>query len=113
MPPFDLVSGYAALGTGALSIVGSLAMGQALWQRAQNKWWKDWNRVTDMMKDDLAETYDAAVEGLVLAQPDAAATGLSTLVDKRQSRLDDLERRSQVLHSRLAATGLTSTGDKQ
>lgn len=53
VPPVDVLSAGTASGLGLLSIVGSLALGQKLWGGAQKKFWRDWNRVTGMLKGDL------------------------------------------------------------
>ena len=53
IPPFSLVSGATATGLGLLSIVGSLALGQRLWGKAQRKFWDDWKRITHMLRGDL------------------------------------------------------------
>jgi hypothetical protein len=101
VPPLQLISGNTAFATALLGIVGALALGQNLGARAQRRWWRDWNRVTDMLKEDLAANYDASVDTLVLARPRAAADGLSELVDRRAHRLDELERSVDALHARV------------
>lgn len=53
VPPVDVLSAGTASGLGLLTIVGSLALGQKLWAGAQKKFWRDWNRVTGMLKGDL------------------------------------------------------------
>lgn len=53
MPPIEILSAGTAGGLGLLSIVGSLALGQKFWAGAQRKFWRDWNRVTGMLKGDL------------------------------------------------------------
>lgn len=53
MPPIEVLSAGTAGGLGLLSIVGSLALGQKFWRGAQKKFWRDWNRVTGMLKGDL------------------------------------------------------------
>lgn len=53
VPPIEILSAGTAGGLGLLSIVGSLALGQKFWTGAQRKFWRDWNRVTGMLKGDL------------------------------------------------------------
>ena len=53
VPPIAALSPATAIGLGLLSIVGSVAVGQRLWLRAQGRFWKDWMRLTLMLKDDL------------------------------------------------------------
>ncbi|TXT11021.1 hypothetical protein VHUM_01772 [Vanrija humicola] len=105
VPPLALISGYTATGLGLLSVVGGLALGQRFWARAQRRFWKDWARVTDMLKDDLVAHYDKTVQTLVLARPEVAADGLQELVGKRESRLKELEGRLERLRERLAVSG--------
>ncbi|KAL1410163.1 hypothetical protein Q8F55_004168 [Vanrija albida] len=109
VPPLSLISGYTATGLGLLAVVGGLALGQRFWARAQCRFWKDWARVTDMLKDDLVAHYDKTVKALVLARPESAADGLEELVTKRESRLKDLEGRLDALRQRLAAAASSST----
>ena len=42
-----------AIGFGLLSVVGSVALGQRLWLRAQKRFWSDWTRLTHLLKGDL------------------------------------------------------------
>lgn len=53
VPPIEVLSAGTASGLGLLSVVGSLALGQKFWAGAQKKFWRDWNRVTGMLKGDL------------------------------------------------------------
>lgn len=91
-PPMGMISGATAVGLGALAIVSSLALGQAWWAKGQRRFWKDWNRVTSMLKDDLGANFDKTVDKLVLARPRVTADGLQELVNKREERLAELER---------------------
>lgn len=99
--PLELITTYTAVGTGLLSIVSGLALGQRFWARAQKKWWKDWDRVTNMLKDDLADNYDRTVDNLVVAKPDVAADGLGELITKRKERLDELAHQAHSLQERV------------
>lgn len=109
VPPLALISGYTATALGLLSVVGGLALGQRFWARAQRRFWKDWARVTDMLKDDLVVHYDKTVKALVLARPETAADGLQELVAKRETRLKELEGRLERLRERLADQPADST----
>lgn len=64
VPPVDVLSAGTASGLGLLSIVGSLALGQKLWAGAQKKFWRDWNRVTGMLKGDLEVRAQGAEQAL-------------------------------------------------
>ncbi len=117
MPPVASLSLGTAIGLGILCAVGSVAMGQRLWLRAQKRFWKDWTRLTQMLKGDLQVSHPASsdhaesntlqtrfstgVETQVLAKPLAAADGLEKLIAKRDRRLDDLQTRVDGLRSRL------------
>lgn len=97
VPPAEWISGATAVGLGALAIVSSLALGQAWWAKGQRRFWKDWNRVTAMLKDDLSANFDKTVDKLVLARPRVTADGLEELVKKREERLTQLEHRILAL----------------
>lgn len=105
VPPLSMLSTYTSVGLGALSVVASLALGQTLWAKAQKRWWKDWDRVTAMLKDDLADNYDKVVDTLILARPRVASDGLTELVKKRENRLDDMEKHVRILHAKVEQTG--------
>lgn len=109
VPPAAAISGATAVGLGALGFVSSLALGQAWWGKAQRKFWKDYKRVTHMLKDDLAANYDQTVDKLVLARPTVTADGLNELVEKREARLADLERRVGLLEAKLEAVSPAPT----
>ena len=51
--PVSTLSASTAVALGALSAVSSAALGQRMWSRAQVQFWKDWNRITMMMREDL------------------------------------------------------------
>lgn len=99
--PLELISSSTAFGTGLLSIVSGVALGQQIWAKAQKRWWKDWDRVTQMLKEDLASNYDRTVDNLVVAKPDIAAEGLTELIDKRKERLDELAHEVHSLGERV------------
>ncbi|WWC59932.1 uncharacterized protein I303_102495 [Kwoniella dejecticola CBS 10117] len=101
VPPISLNSGATAAGLGILSIVASLALGQRLWGKAQKKFWRDWKRITHMMKGDLETRFDAALQTQVLAKPLAAADGLEKLIEKREKRLDELQDTVNSLSKRI------------
>ncbi|WWD16806.1 hypothetical protein CI109_101238 [Kwoniella shandongensis] len=101
VPPVDLISAGTATGLGLLSVVASLAMGQRLWGRAQKRFWRDWKRVTGMMKGDLQTRFATALDTQILAKPLAAAEGLEKLIQKREKRLDELQDRLDKLRLRL------------
>ncbi|OWZ61402.1 hypothetical protein AYX15_06384 [Cryptococcus neoformans] len=101
VPPIEVLSAGTAGGLGLLSIVGSLALGQKFWGGAQKKFWRDWNRVTGMLKGDLETRLDTALQTQVVAKPLAAAEGLEKLIEKREKRLDALQKDVDKLKSRL------------
>ncbi|OXC65339.1 hypothetical protein AYX13_05582 [Cryptococcus neoformans] len=101
VPPIEVLSAGTAGGLGLLSIVGSLALGQKFWAGAQKKFWRDWNRVTGMLKGDLETRLDTALQTQVVAKPLAAAEGLEKLIEKREKRLDALQKDVDKLKSRL------------
>nr|ODN98663.1 hypothetical protein L204_02627 [Cryptococcus depauperatus CBS 7855] len=92
VPPVELFSAGTATGLGLLSIMGSLAAGQKLWERAQKSFWKDWKRVTRMLKGDLKAQLDTVISAQVMAKPSAAAQGLESLIEKRKKKLDVLQK---------------------
>ncbi|TYJ59017.1 hypothetical protein B9479_000005 [Cryptococcus floricola] len=98
--PLELFSTSTAGGLGVLSVVASLALGQTLWARAQKRFWKDWERITGMLKGDLETRLDTTLKTHILAKPLATAEGLERLITKRQDRLDDLQERATELRSR-------------
>lgn len=102
-PPVSWISGATAVGLGALAVVSSLALGQAWWAKGQRRFWKDWNRVTAMLKDDLSANFDSTVDKLVLARPRITADGLQELVRKREERLNTLEHRVRALEEHVEA----------
>lgn len=53
VPPLASLSGSTAVGFALLSAIGSVALGQRLWLRAQKRFWRDWTRLTHMLKGDL------------------------------------------------------------
>ncbi|WWC68938.1 uncharacterized protein I206_102874 [Kwoniella pini CBS 10737] len=101
VPPMTLISGATATGLGILSIVASLAFGQRLWGKAQKKFWRDWKRITNMMKGDLETRFDAALRTQVLAKPLVAADGLEKLIQKREKRLDELQDKVNSISKRI------------
>ncbi|WVR04094.1 hypothetical protein IAU60_001093 [Kwoniella sp. DSM 27419] len=98
--PIHLTSAPTAAGLGILSVVSSLALGQKLWAKAQSKFWRDWKRITGMLKGDLETRFETALQTQVLAKPLAAADGLEKLIEKRKSRLDTLQDKVNELASR-------------
>ncbi|BEJ11258.1 hypothetical protein CspHIS471_0106800 [Cutaneotrichosporon sp. HIS471] len=102
-PPLSYISGGTAVGLGALAIVSSLALGQAWWAKGQRRFWRNWNRVTAMLKDDLSANFDSTVDKLVLARPRVTADGLQELVRKREERLNALEKRIVALEEHVEA----------
>jgi hypothetical protein len=44
---------FGTLPFGILAAVGAVALGQRMWERAQNRFWADYTRVTTMLKGDL------------------------------------------------------------
>ncbi|WVQ83505.1 hypothetical protein IAT38_005646 [Cryptococcus sp. DSM 104549] len=101
VPPVEILSAGTAGGLGLLGVVASLAWGQRLWGKAQKKFWKDWDRVTGMLKGDLETRFDTALQTQILAKPLAAADGLEKLIERREKRLDTLQTRVDQLQSRL------------
>ncbi|WWC98869.1 hypothetical protein V866_005763 [Kwoniella sp. B9012] len=101
VPPISLTSAPTAVGLGILSVVASLALGQRLWGKAQKKFWRDWKRITGMMKGDLETRFDTALRTQVLAKPLVAAEGLEKLIQKREKRLDDLQDKVNGLSKRI------------
>ncbi|WVW79700.1 hypothetical protein I302_101670 [Kwoniella bestiolae CBS 10118] len=101
VPPIALTSASTALGLGILSVVASLALGQRLWGKAQKKFWRDWKRITGMMKGDLETRFDTALRTQVLAKPLISAEGLEKLIQKREKRLDELQDKVNGLSKRI------------
>ncbi|WRT65407.1 uncharacterized protein IL334_002350 [Kwoniella shivajii] len=101
VPPISLTSASTAIGLGILSIVASLALGQRLWGRAQRKFWRDWKRITGMMKGDLETRFDTALRTQVLAKPLSAAEGLEKLIERRERRLDELQDQINQISKRI------------
>lgn len=54
VPPIALLSAPTGTGLGILSVVASVALGQRLWRRAQVRFWRDWDRIAAMLKEDLS-----------------------------------------------------------
>ncbi|KAK4689708.1 hypothetical protein P7C73_g389, partial [Tremellales sp. Uapishka_1] len=101
VPPFSIVSGSTAAGLGILCVLSSLLLGQRLWERSQKRFWRDWDRITKMLKGDLQVQFSNALETQVLAKPTAAADGLEQLVAKREGRLDELQSRIEEIRRRI------------
>lgn len=53
VPPVALISAPTAVGLAILGLVGSLSAGQRTWLRAQNRFWRDWDRINAMLRGDL------------------------------------------------------------
>lgn len=51
--PLSLLSSETALGCGTLSVAASLVLGQSLWKRAERRFWKDFDRIVEMLQHDL------------------------------------------------------------
>ncbi|WWC87559.1 uncharacterized protein L201_002449 [Kwoniella dendrophila CBS 6074] len=101
VPPIEIFGSTTAIGLGLLSIVSSIALGQKLWKKAQKKFWRDWFRITAMMKGDLQTRFDTALVTQILAKPIAAADGLEKLIQRRERRLDELQDRVNALSKRI------------
>ncbi|OCF42512.1 hypothetical protein I317_03628 [Kwoniella heveanensis CBS 569] len=101
VPPLTLTSAPTAVGLGLLGVVASLAWGQRMWGKAQKKFWKDWTRITGMMKGDLETRFNTALQTQVLTKPLSAAEGLEKLIEKRNTRLDQLQDKVDQLSRRL------------
>lgn len=91
VPPLAILSGPTAIGIGLLSIVGSAALGQRRWLKAQRTFWADWARITDMLRGDLQTLLDETITTNLLAKPLAAADGLKDIINRRERKLDDLQ----------------------
>jgi hypothetical protein len=91
VPPVAAISSSTAGALGLLSVVSAAALGQRRWTTAQQKFWKEWDRATGMLRGDLQEDFIAAVDTRVVAKTDAAADGLDRLLSMREERLDHLE----------------------
>ncbi|ORY25235.1 hypothetical protein BCR39DRAFT_544538 [Naematelia encephala] len=101
VPPLAVLSSGSAAGLAILSVVASLALGQRLWARAQKHFWRDWSRITSMLKGDLETQFTTALDTSVLAQSREAAQGLDQLVKRRQDRLDKLQQQVDDLRRRI------------
>lgn len=53
IPPFAIIHSSAAIACGATAVLSSVLLGQRLWARAVQHFWRDWARVTMMLKTDL------------------------------------------------------------
>lgn len=53
LPSIELLSVDTAVGLAGLGIVGSFALGQRAWLKAQRRFWRDWDRVISMLRGDL------------------------------------------------------------
>jgi hypothetical protein len=91
VPPMELISAPTAGALGVLGVVTAASWGQNRWGIAQRRFWKEWDRVTHMLRGDLREDFVAALDTRVVAKTDAAADGLDRLLSKREERLDRLE----------------------
>ncbi|WVF66729.1 hypothetical protein IAT40_001471 [Kwoniella sp. CBS 6097] len=101
VPPLSLTSAPTAVGLGLLGVVASLALGQRMWGKAQRKFWKDWTRITGMMKGDLETRFNTALQTQVLTKPLSAADGLEKLIEKRNQRLNQLQDKVDQLRMRI------------
>ncbi|KAL7419850.1 hypothetical protein Q5752_005766 [Cryptotrichosporon argae] len=99
--PLELASAYTATGVAALTALAGVAAGQALWARAQRRFWADWGRVARLLNEDIARQRDNVVRALVVAKPGMAADGLGELVRKREVRLGELRARVDGLKVRV------------
>lgn len=98
--PLSLVSGVTACGCGLLSIVTGLALGQRWWTRAQRNFWRDWERITGMLRGDLQTVLDETIQTNLLAKPLAAADGLEDIIRRRGKRIDDIVARAKLLRQK-------------
>lgn len=103
VPPLSLLSSATACGFGLLSVVASLALGQRWWSKAQRTFWKDWERITGMLRGDLQTTLDETIQTNLLAKPLAAADGLEDIIKRREARLDAMRAKVASLRQQLYA----------
>lgn len=59
VPPVASASFATAVGLGLLSVLASIVLGQRRWDKAQQIFWKEWSRSTDMMRGDLQVRYSS------------------------------------------------------
>jgi hypothetical protein len=71
------------------------------WQKAQKKFWADWERVEAGLEHDLGRDLSEVVQGRVVAKAFAGAEGLEALVKKRMARVDDVDREIQEVRESL------------
>lgn len=109
---FALTSAPTAVALGLLSLVTSMAAGQRMWERARRRYWRDWERIIQMLHEDLQVRFQnwcrsfqtgfaSAVDARLLAKPTAAADGLQKLLARRETKLDELQRRLDNIRSQL------------
>jgi hypothetical protein len=63
LPPLSLITGYAATGLGILGILSGLLLGQRWWQKSQAVFWKDWHRISSMLRGDLEVSRSCPLRG--------------------------------------------------
>ncbi|EIW69179.1 hypothetical protein TREMEDRAFT_44343 [Tremella mesenterica DSM 1558] len=91
VPPIQVISPGLAFGLGLLSVLSSIALGQRQWNRAQKVFWRDWERSTKVIREDLQNEFLLTVQSQVIAKPLTAADGLRSLIEKRRRRLDRVQ----------------------
>ncbi|KAJ9116290.1 hypothetical protein QFC22_004730 [Naganishia vaughanmartiniae] len=99
--PLELLDPASSLGVGLLGSMAAFRWAVGAWQKAQTKFWADWERVEAGLEHDLGRDLSEVVQGRVVAKALAGAEGLEALVKKRMARVDDVDRKVQIVREDL------------
>jgi hypothetical protein len=99
--PLDLLDPASSLGVGLLGSMAAFRWAVGAWQKAQKKFWADWERVEAGLEHDLERDLSEVVQGRVVAKAFAGAEGLEALVKKRMARVDEVDRKIQEVRESL------------
>lgn len=95
--PLDLVSPATGLGIGLLGTLMSIRWGVGLWARAQNKFWRDWDRVEQGLEQDLGQDLEQVITRVECVGL-AGVEGFNDMIAHRRRRVERVdERMKQVL----------------
>jgi len=106
-----------AMGVGMLSAVAGIRWGVGKWEKAKKRWWQDWARVGQGLDRDLKvcghpsrnssmliadqATLDQTMRQQVTVVAEAASTGVSDLVKRREEELSLMSKELEGLQAGL------------
>ena len=110
---FEIIGVPTATALGVAAALLSIRLGQRLWDRAQVRFWREWERLTTMLEDELnvsrrtrtrltlQSQMDITKKSSITGKPFAVANAMEGLARARSERLNSFREVLDALRSRI------------